>query len=240
MTTKIDEIGSDIYRLSTFVPEVGPNGLTFNQFLIDDDEPLLFHTGHRPMFAPVREAIERVMPVERLRWIGFGHVESDECGSMNELLAVAPRAQVAHGVTGCLVELNTMCDRLPRQLADGETMTLGSKVVRRIDTPHVPHAWDAGVLFEETTGTLLCGDLFTHGGDGAALTDADIVSPTIEFEDMFRYSSLAPTSPATVARLADLAPTTLGLMHGSSYSGDCAGALRDLAVDYAARIARAV
>jgi flavorubredoxin len=238
MTTKLDEIAPGIYRLSTFVPEVGPTGLTFNQFLIDDDEPLLFHTGHRPMFASVREAIERVLPIGRLRWISFGHVESDECGSMNELLAVAPRAEVAHGVTGCLVQLNAMCDRPPRLLADGEALTLGSKVVRRIETPHVPHAWDAGVLFEETTGTLLCGDLFTQGGDGPALTDGDIVSPSIEFEDMFTYSSLGPTSAATVAGLADLAPTTLALMHGSSFSGDAAGALRALASDYTDRVAR--
>ncbi|HET6963479.1 MAG TPA: MBL fold metallo-hydrolase, partial [Acidimicrobiales bacterium] len=157
MTTKVDEIGPDIYRLSTVVPGIGPNGFTFNQFLLVDEEPLLFHTGHRSMFSSIRDAVERVMPLERLRWITFGHVESDECGAMNELLAAAPRSEVAHGGVGCMVSLNEMADRPPRPLADGEVIELGTKRVRHIDTPHVPHGWEARVLYEETTGTLLCG-----------------------------------------------------------------------------------
>ena len=165
MTTTTDEIAAGIYRLSTFVAQIGPSGFTFNQFLLDDDEPLLFHTGHRAMFPSVRAAIERVMPVDRLRWITFGHVESDECGAMNEFLAVAPQAQIAHGAGGCQVSLDQMADRPARPLADGETITLGRMRVRHLDTPHVPHAWEARVLFEETTQTLLCGDLFTHLGD---------------------------------------------------------------------------
>jgi flavorubredoxin len=239
MTTKVDEIAPRIYRLSTLVPEIGPTGFTFNQFLLDDDEPLLFHTGHRSMFPSVREAIERILPVERLRWITFGHVESDECGAMNLLLAAAPRAQVAHGGLGCMVSLNELADRLPRALADGEIIELGDKRVRHIDTPHVPHGWEARVLYEETTGTLLCGDLFTHLGDGPALTEDDIVGRASDGEDAFAYSSLAPSTPATIERLAQLVPRTLALMHGSSFTGDCAGALRALADNYRSRLAAA-
>ncbi len=239
MTTKVDEIAPSIYRLSTLVPDIGPNGFTFNQFLVVDDEPLLFHTGPRAMFPAVREAIATVVPPERLRWITFGHVEADECGSMNEFLAVAPNAQVAHGATGCLVSLNDMADRPPRPLADGEVIETGAKRFRHIDTPHAPHGWEARVLFEETTGTLFAGDLFTHLGDGPALTDADILGPAGQAEDIFRFSSLAPTTPATVEQLAKLAPTTMALMHGSSYSGDCADALTMLAEDYRRRIATA-
>ena len=239
MTTKLDEIAPRIYRLSTFVPEVGPTGFTFNQFLIDDDEPLLFHTGHRSMFPSIREAIERIVPVERLRWITFGHVESDECGAMNEFLAVAPHAQVAHGGLGCMVSLDEMADRPPRPLADGETIELGAMRVRHIDTPHVPHGWEARVLYEETTGTLLCGDLFTHLGDGPALTEADILGPADEAEDLFSASSLSPSTPTTIEQLATLAPRTLALMHGSSFTGDCAAMLRALAESYRERIAAA-
>ena len=232
MTTTIDEIAPSIYRISTFVAEIGPTGFTFNQFLIDDEEPLLFHTGHRSMFTSVREAIERVTPVSRLRWITFGHVESDECGSMNEFLAVAPRAEVAHGALGCRVSLNEMADRAPRALADGEVLALGAKRVRHIDTPHVPHGWEARVLYEETTGTLLCGDLFTHLGNGPALSTNDIVEPAARAESMFHYSSFAPDSAAAIRRLGELAPTTMALMHGSSFNGNCVEALNDLADSY--------
>jgi len=237
--TTIDEIAPGIYRLSTFVPQIGPSGFTFNQFLLDDDEPLLFHTGHRAMFPDVRTAIEQVMPVDRLRWITFGHVESDECGAMNEFLAVAPQAQIAHGAGGCQVSLDQMADRPPRPLADGETITLGRMRVRHLDTPHVPHAWEARVLFEETTQTLLCGDLFTHLGNGPALTENDILGPSEQAEDLFAYSSLSPTTPQTIDRLAALAPRTLALMHGSSFTGDCSAALHALADAYRHRIATA-
>ena len=239
MTTKVDEIAPDIYRLSTLVPEIGPTGFTFNQFLVVDEDPLLFHTGHRSMFPSIREAIETVMPIDRLRWITFGHVESDECGAMNEFLALAPRAQVAHGAIGCMVSIAEMADRPPRPLADGEVIDTGAKRFRHIDTPHVPHAWEARLLYEESTGTLFGGDLFTHLGAGPPLTESDIVGPAVEAEDLFASSSLAPSTPATVERLADLAPKTLALMHGSSFSGDCASALRGLAADYRRRIANA-
>ena len=234
MTTSLDEIGPRIYRLSTFVPEIGPDGFTFNQFLIDDDEPLLFHTGHRSMFPSIREAIERLMPIDRLRWISLGHVESDECGAMNEFLAVAPHAQIAHGAIGCMVSLDEMADRPPRPLADGEVIELGAMRVRHIDTPHVPHGWDAGVLFEETTSTLLCGDLFTHLGNGPALTGDDIIGPAMEAEAIFRSTSLSPDTAVVMRRLGELSPTTLALMHGSSFNGACAKALDDLATSYEA------
>ena len=235
MTTNLDEIAPNIYRLSTVVAEIGPTGFTFNQFLLDDEDPLLFHTGHRSMFPSICEAIERVLPVDRIRWIGFGHVESDECGSMNEFLAAAPHAQVAQGALGCLVSVNEMADRPPRPMADGETIELGAMRVRHLDTPHVPHGWDARVLYEETTGTLLCGDLFTHLGDGPAITEDDIIEPSIEAEELFRSTALAPDTAAVMRRLGDMSPKTLALMHGSSFSGDCTKALYDLASAYESR-----
>ncbi len=231
--TAVDEIAPDIYRLSTWIPDVAPPaGFTFNQFLVAGEEPLLFHTGPRALFPLVSEAVARVLPVESLRWITFGHVESDECGSMNEWLAAAPRSQVAHGVLGCQVSLNDLADRPPRPLADGEVLDIGGKRLRHLGTPHVPHAWGARVLYEETTGTLLCGDLLTHAGNGAALVDSDLIGPAMAAEALFRYSSLAPDTATVMRRLADLAPRTLALMHGSSYNGDGAAALRELADAY--------
>ena len=178
METTVDEINDGIYRLSTYVPEAD---FMFNQFVIDAEEPLLFHCGPRQLFPLVSEALARIVPLERLRWITFGHVESDECGSMNEWLAAAPRAEVAHTGVGCMVSVNDLADRPPRAVADGEVIDLGGKRVRHLDTPHVPHGWDAHLLFEETTGTLLCGDLFTATGKSPALTEDDIVEPALLF-----------------------------------------------------------
>ncbi len=241
MGTHVCEIADGIYRLSTFVPEIAPPaGFTFNQFLIDADEPLLFHCGPRAMFSSVSAAVAEVLRPERLRWIAFGHVESDECGAMNAWLAAAPRAVVAHGAIGCMVSLNDLADRPPRALADGEMIDLGGKRVRHIDTPHVPHAWEARLLYEETTGTLLCGDLFAHIGNGPAVTSTDIVGPAAATEDAFRSTCLTPATAPTIRRLAALAPRTLALMHGSSFAGDCAGALNALADEYARRFDRAV
>ena len=241
METSISEIADGIYRLSTFVPDIAPPaGFTFNQFLVLGDEPLLFHTGLRRMFPLVSEAVSRLMPVENLRWITFGHYEADECGAMNEWLAVAPNAQVAHGMTGCLVSLNDMADRSPRVLSNGEVIDTGGKRIRYIDTPHVPHGWDAGVIYEETTGTLFCGDLFTHLGNGPAVTESDIVGPALAAEDIFYDTSLGPSIAPTVRRLADLAPSTLALMHGSSFAGDTAAALRELASAYDRRLRAAM
>jgi flavorubredoxin len=232
MSTTVDEIAPGIYRVSTFVPDIGPTGFTFNQFLIDDDEPLLFHTGHRSLFPSICGAIEKILPVSSLRWITFGHVESDECGAMNEFLTVAPNAQVAHGALGCMVSIAEMADRPPRALANGEVMEIGAKRLRHIDTPHVPHGWEARVLYEETTRTLLCGDLFTRLGDGPPITDDDIVGPAMEAEGLFRYSSLTPDTAVVMRTLGDLAPAALGLMHGSSFRGDGKKALYDLAGAY--------
>jgi flavorubredoxin len=236
MRTRVDEIADGIYRLSTFVPEVAaPAGFVFNQFLVTGDEPLLFHTGTRRLFPMVRAAVACVIDPERLRWIGFGHFEADECGAMNEWLAIAPHAQVAHGRTGCEVSLFDQADRAPRILDDGEVIDIGGRRLRYLDTPHVPHCWDAGLMFEETTGTLLCGDLFTQVGDGPALVHGDIVGPAIMGEDLFGYSSQSPAMGSTLRRLAGLAPSTLALMHGPSFAGDCTAALNALAADYERR-----
>ena len=220
METRVHEIADGVYRLSTFVPEVTPDGFTFNQFLIDADEPMLFHCGQRGFFPLVSQAAARVIPLERLRWIGFGHVEADECGSMNAWLAAAPNATVVHGQTACMVSLNDLADRPPRALASGEVLDIGGRRMRWIDTPHVPHGWEAGVFYEEQGGVLFCGDLLTHAGDPAALTELDVAGPAIAAEAMFRSMSLAPATGRTLRKLAALAPGTLALMHGSSFRGD--------------------
>ncbi len=237
METRITEIAERIYRLSTFVPEIAaPAGFTFNQFLVDADEPLLFHCGHRRMFPLIAEALGRIVAVDRLRWIGFGHVEADECGGMNEWLAAAPRAEVAHGMTATMVSLDDLADRPPRALIDGAVLDLGGRRVRYIDTPHVPHGWEAGVMYEEVTGTLLCGDLFTHVGDVSPLVATDIVGPAAQAEALFLASAVTPTTAPTIRALAALKPRTLALMHGSSFNGDCAAALEGLAAFYHDRL----
>lgn len=236
METRINEIADGIFRLSTFVPDIAPPaGFTFNQFLVLGDEPLMFHTGLHKMFPLNVSALRRIIPADRLRWIAYGHFEADECGAMNDWLAVAPHAQPAHGQTGVMVSLRDFADREPYVLGDGQIIDLGSKRVRFIDTPHTPHGWDAGVLYEETTGTLLCGDLFTQLGDGKALTEGDVVGPAILAEDLFRYSSLNPAMGTTLRKLAELEPKTLALMHGPSFAGDGGAALRALASDYEQR-----
>src|SRR5262245_6690608 len=232
--TRISEIADGIFRLSTFVPDIAsPAGFTFNQFLVLGDEPLMFHTGLRKMFSVNQDALSRIILPERLRWIAFGHYEADECGAMNEWLSIAPHSEPAHGRTGCLVSLNDMADRPPRVLEDGQIIDLGrSKRVRYIDTPHTPHGWDAGVIYEEATGTLLCGDLFTQLGDGPALTGSDVVGPAIEAENLFNYSSLNPDMGTTLRALAELRPHTLAVMHGPSFTGDGRAALCALADFY--------
>ena len=232
MEVRIAEIAERIYRFSTFVPEIAaPAGFTFNQYLIDADQPLLFHCGPRRLFPLVSEAMAKVIPPSRLRWISFGHIESDESGAMNQWLAAAPDAQVIHGRTACMVSLNDLADRPPRPLDDGEILDLGGRRLRYIDTPHVPHAWESGLIFEEETATLFCGDLFTHLGDGPAITDADIVPAAITAETAFRSTSLTPATAPTIRRLKSFAPRRLAVMHGSCFSGDCSSALERLA-DY--------
>jgi flavorubredoxin len=230
MDTRIAEISAGVYRLSTFIPDVAPpHGFTFNQFLIDADEPMLFHCGQRMLFPLVSAAVAKVMPLDRLRWISFGHVEADECGAMNQWLAAAPRAQVAHGQLGCMVSLNDLADRPPRALDEGETLDLGGKRIRWIGTPHVPHGWEAGAVYEETDGTLFCGDLLSHVGEGPAITTSDVLGPAIGAEQAFRAMTMAPATADILESLAELAPRRLAIMHGSSFEGDGAEALRGLA-----------
>ena len=239
MNARVDQIADRVYRISTFVPEIAPGGFTFNQFLVDAEEPLLYHTGMRSLFPVVSAAIEQVMPLERLRWISFAHVEADECGAVNELLAAAPQAQVVHGALGCLLSLDDLCDRPPRGLADGEVLDVGGAGLQHrllgVPTPHVPHNWESHVLFEQESGTLFCGDLVTQVGDGPAVTSDDLVDAAVFAEELFQQTSLGPAVPATYRRLADLEPTTLAVMHGSSYNGDCAALLRTMADVYERR-----
>jgi flavorubredoxin len=232
METTVDEIGTGIYRLSTWVPDITEHGFTFNQFLLTGGEPFLFHCGHRHLFGQVSEAISQVMPVEQLRWISFGHVEADECGAVNLLLEAAPNAEVTHGPLACMLSLTDMCDRPPVPAAE-EPLDIGGHRLRFIATPHVPHNWEAGVWFDETTSTLLAGDLFTHTGRCPALTESDCVAPALEAEALFGATGLTTNLQPTLERLAELNPTTLALMHGSSFTGDGAGQLRTLANGYA-------
>lgn len=229
--TNIHEVADGIYRINTSVVIEGePGGFSFNQFLIDDDAPLLFHTGPRKMFTLVREAVASVLPVERLRYIGLSHFEADECGSLNEWLAVAPQSSPLCGKVAALVSIDDVADRPARALADGETLTLGKHAVRWFDTPHLPHAWECGFLMEERTKTLLCGDLFTQGGaDLPALTESDILGPSEAFRHVMDYYSHTQNARAMIERLASAEPTTLACMHGSTWKGDGAKLLRALA-----------
>lgn len=239
MQTNVDQIADRIYRLSTWIPEIGPDGFTFNQFLVDAEEPLLYHTGMRQLFPLVKEAVERVMPVARLRWIAFAHLEADECGAVNEFLSAAPHAEVAHGELGVQVSLSDHCARPPKPLADGDVLDIGGAALARrmveLATPHVPHNWESHMLFEQESRTLFCGDLVTQLGNGPAITDQDLVEAACAAEDLFRQTSLGPAVPATYRRLADLAPDRLAIMHGSSYEGDCAQLLRTMADIYEER-----
>ena len=240
MGTQVSEIAPGIYRISTLEPAIAPPaGFTFNQFLIDADEPLLFHTGPRRLFEAVRGAVETIIPVEKLRWISFGHVESDECGSMNQWLAAAPRAEVAQGALACMVSLADLADRPPRALADGEVIDLGGKRVRWIDTPHTPHAWESGLIFEETTRTLMTGDLFSQAGNGPALVTESLLPAAIATEEGFKATTLAPHTAPTIRKLAALEPETLAVMHGSCFRGDGSAELMALA-DYYNAAFRAV
>jgi flavorubredoxin len=233
MEVKVEEIGDKIYRVSTFMPHVlPPAGLTFNEFVVLADEPLLFHCGHRKLFPVVSAAVARILPLNKLRWISFGHLEADECGAMNEWLAASPNAQIVHGVTGCRLSIDDMADRPALALSDGDILALGSRRVRFIDTPHVPHNVDAGVIYEEETETLFCGDLFAHGGNGPALTTSDILAPATAV-GMGQYTSLAPNIAAIIHGLARLGPKRLAVMHGSSFAGDGGTALTGLANHYA-------
>ncbi len=236
METRVTEVGPGIHQLTTYLAEMD---FSLNQYLVGGDEPLLFHTGMRGLFPFVSEAAARVMPLDSVRWIGFGHVEADECGSMNNWLACAPRATVVQGSVGCMVSISDLADRPPRPLDDGEVLDIGGHRMRWIDTPHLPHGWEAGLLYDETTRTLFCGDLFSQMGCPDPMTSADIVGPAVEAEDGFPSYSLHPGSAAIVRHLAELDVDALALMHGPVFTGDCRVALCDLADDLDRRIADA-
>jgi flavorubredoxin len=239
METRINEIAPDIYRLSTYISRIK---LQFNQFLVNDDEPLLYHTGTRGMFPLVRDAAAKILDPERIRWIGFSHFEADECGSLNEWLAVAPHGKPVCGVIGALVNIDDYIGGRARIMANGEILTTGRHRFRYLETPHVPHAWDAGLLFEETGATLFCSDLFLQNGDPRPLTEEDVVEPArrslVAYEagplhHPYPYTHLTET---TLHMLAGLKPGRLAIMHGSSFSGDGERALRELAMMYAATL----
>lgn len=227
--TRIDEIAAGVYRIATPLRIPGSE-FSFNQYLLVDDAPLLFHTGPRALFPAVRDAVARVLPVERLRYIGFSHVEADECGSLNAWLAAAPEAEPLCGRIAAMVSVNDLADRPARALADGETLALGHHTLRWFDAPHLPHGWDCGYLMDETGGTLFCGDLFTQGGaTHPPLATGDILGPSEAFRQALDYYAHAPHTRATLDKLAASRPATLACMHGSAWQGDGAGLLRALA-----------
>jgi flavorubredoxin len=227
--TNVYEIAEGVYRINTPLSVV-PGGFSFNQYLIVDDEPLLFHTGLRKIFPLVAEAVATVMPIERLRYVAFSHVEADECGSLNQWLAAAPEAVPVCSRVAAMTSINDLADRAPRALADGETLALGKHQVRWFDTPHLPHGWESGLMMEERTRTLLCGDLFTQGGaDLPALTEGDILGPSEALRSKLDYFSHAINTREMIERLAATEPTTLACMHGSAWHGDGTALLRALA-----------
>jgi flavorubredoxin len=229
--TNINEIAAGIYRINTPVPPTAmQGGFSFNQYLILDEQPLLFHTGLRKLFPLVREAVASIMPVERLRYVAFSHVEADESGSLNDWLAVAPQAEPLCGQVAAMVSITDLADRPPRALSDGESVNLGSHVVQWFDTPHLPHAWECGFLMESESRTLLCGDLFTQGGTGSTpIVESDILGPSEEFRLKLDYYSHTKNGAALLEKLAATRPTTLACMHGSAWTGDGASLLRALA-----------
>jgi|SRR5579884_2788828 len=228
--TTVDEIADGIYRISTPIEIPGAGGFSFNQYLIRDDEPLLFHTGLRRLWPETRAAIARILPVERLRHIAFSHFEADECGALNDILAMAPEARPLCGRVAAMVSVGDFADRPPRPLDDGESVTLGRHTVAWLYTPHLPHAWECGFLMERDTGTLLCGDLFTQGGaDNPPLTENDILGPSEAFRRRLDYYAHTKGTRGMLERLAELRPATLACMHGSAWRGDGAALLRALA-----------
>ena len=227
--TNICEVGDGLYRINTPLPIPGQE-FSFNQYLLLADEPLLFHTGMRGLFPHVRDAVARVMPVEALRHIAFSHVEADECGSLNLWLEAAPKAAPLCGAIAAMVSIGDLADRPPRGLADRETVDLGGRVVRWLDAPHVPHGWECGYLYEETGGTLFCGDLFTQPGTGAEpLVEGDILGPSEEFRRPMDYYAHGPDTPDVLARIAATEPETLACMHGSAWRGQGGDMIRSLA-----------
>jgi flavorubredoxin len=228
--TAIDEIADGLYRISTPAELSSGGGFTFNQYLVVDDAPLLFHTGLKRHFAQVSDAIRRVMPIERLRYVSFSHFEADECGGLNQFLAAAPDAEPLCGRLAAMVSINDFADRPARMLADGETVSLGRHRVRWLDAPHLPHSWECGFLFEETASTLLCSDLFTQpGSKHKPLVETDILGPSEALRARLDYYAHAVNSRALFERLAETRPRILACMHGSAWTGDGAALIRALA-----------
>lgn len=229
--TTVDEIDAGIYRISTPVPpEVMPGGFSFNQYLVAADRPLLYHTGPRKLFPAVSAAVARVMPVARLAYIGFSHVEADECGALNEFLELAPDAVPLCSALAAMVSVDDIAMRPARGMADDEVLDLGSHRLRWLATPHVPHGWECGMAFEEITRTLLCGDLFTQPGDtNPPLTEGDILESSEAFRKAMDYYAHSPQTTFHLRRLAALRPETLACMHGSAWRGDGAALLERLA-----------
>jgi flavorubredoxin len=233
--TNIQEIADGIYRINTPVPLPDGSKFNFNQYLVMDDAPLMFHTGQRGLFPVVSEAIRAVMPLTDLRYLSFSHFEADECGALNEFLGAAPQATAVCSHIGAMVAIGDFANRPPRTLADGEVLDLGHHRLRWFDTPQVPHGWDCGVMMDTTTRTLFCGDLFTQGGAGeVAVTEDDILEPSEAFRKPMDYYAHAPQTRATIERLANEAPATLACMHGSAWRGDGARLLRGLAASLSA------
>jgi flavorubredoxin len=226
--TNVHEIADGIFRINTPTDTV-PGGFSFNQYLVLDEQPLLFHTGPRRMFPLVREAVESLLPASRLRFIALSHFEADECGSLNEWLAAAPQSMPLCSQVAAMVSVNDFADRPARAMANGEEMSLGRHVVKWLDAPHLPHGWETGYLMDSTSKTLFCGDLFTQGGIGAlALTGDDILEPSEAFRKPMDYFSHSTNTKALIEQLAREAPETLACMHGSAWTGDGANLLRAL------------
>jgi flavorubredoxin len=228
--TNVHEIADGIYRINTPIMLPGAQAFSFNQYLLVDDAPLLFHSGPRQLFTQVRQALAAVMPIERLRYIGLSHVEADECGSINQLLQAAPQAVPLCSQVAAMVSMNDLADRPPRALADGERLSLGRHDIHWFDAPHVPHGWECGFLMDRSTHTFFCGDLFTQPGVGTEpLTEADILGPSEAFRQAMDYYAHAPHTGTVLQRLAAEQPRTLACMHGSAWRGDGARLLRHLA-----------
>lgn len=229
--TNVHEIADGIYRINTPVAIPGAGKFSFNQYLIVDEEPLLFHAGLRKMFPLIQEAVQSILPVKQLRYIAFSHVEADECGSLNHWLAAAEQAVPLCGSVAAMVSIEDLADRHPTAMADNERLCLGKHTVRWFDTPHLPHAWECGFMLEETTSTLLCGDLFTQGGSGKdPIIESDILGLSESFRKKMDYYSHTKNAHTMLERLASTNPTTLACMHGSAWRGDGAGLLRALDV----------
>src|SRR6185369_13775064 len=228
--TSIDEIAAGIYRINTGVSAIDvPGGFSFNQYLVADDQPLLFHTGLRGIFDATRAAIETVMPVRRLRYLAVSHFEADECGAINEFLAAAPEAVPVCSRVGALTSMGDQASRAPQAMSDGAMLKLGRHELRWLDAPHLPHGWDCGYMFDETTRTLFCGDLFTQPGSVTpALTEGDILGPSEAMRQGLDYFAHGRDQTALLEKLAATKPTTLACMHGSAWKGDGASLLRAL------------